>query len=174
MLDSETVIQVPHDATVTRVRGKKQVEVHDRRVSVSMRDRGVEIVFFFDDLSGEGPVREIRLLPDKENLSPHVLRRLMPQSALYARYARAAMQFKAGEAREALKALRDLGSTRRGLGDDLYRIVAHNYMALLADGERYPVKALAGMHYVSEPTASRWIKGARERGYIPDREAVPA
>lgn len=170
MQDRDTRIRHPHAATVTRAGGKKRVQVHDPRVSVTMKTRGCELVIFFDDLSGEGPIREIRLLPDTATLEPSVLRQFMPRAPLYAQYARAAIKFNRGEVRESLMALRDVGATRRGLGEDFYRQVARQYAELVAEGERHPVKALAEMNYVTISTASRWISGARNRNLIEERE----
>jgi hypothetical protein len=131
-----------------------------------MHDRGCQLEFFFADLAGEGPVLEIRLLPDAKDLTAAQLRELMPQAAPYIRYARAAIKHDRGEAVEQLAALREIGTTRRGLPDEFYRLVASNYRALLAEGEPHPVKALAAMHSVTISAASRWISEARRRGHI--------
>jgi transposase len=64
--------------------------------------------------------------------------------------------------------LREIGTTRRGLGDEFYRLVAQSYRAFAAEAEPYPVKALAEMHHVVISTASRWINEAKRRGYIDD------
>ena len=48
-----------------------------------------------------------------------------------------------GDAQTALEALRQIGRPGRGLSDDFYRLVAQQYKALVAEGEKYPVKALA-------------------------------
>jgi hypothetical protein len=137
-----------------------------------MKDRGCELVLFFSDGSGDGPVLEMRLLPDSETLEPRTLRQFAPQAPLYASYARAAMQFRHDEAGSALMALRQVGATRRGLGNEFYKVIARSYAALVDEGERYPVKALAEQNHVVISTASRWIKEARRRGYI--TEAVNA
>ena len=42
---------------------------------VVIKDRGCELVLVFPDMSGEGNIRELRLLPDAEELEPRVLRR---------------------------------------------------------------------------------------------------
>jgi hypothetical protein len=72
------------------------------------------------------------------------------------------------------QALRDLGSTRRGLSPDHYRQVADQYAWLLAEGEKHPVKALGEMHHVTISAASRWIKEARRRGLIDEKETDDA
>ena len=153
MLDSETVIRHPHSRS-------------DPRTSVTMNDRGCELVLFFADAGRQGPVLELRLLPGADELAPHVLRRFLPQAPLYVRYARAVMTEQHEDWLATSRALRDLGSTRRGLSDDFYRLIAGNYRALLAEGERYPVKALSEMHHVTISASSRWIKEARRRGLI--------
>jgi hypothetical protein len=153
VLDSETVIRVPHSDD-------------DPRISVSMKTHGCELVLFFDDLGRQGPLREFRLLPDSEELEPRVIRQLAPQSPLFLKYARAAMSANEDDWVGTLWALREVGATSRGLGDEFYRLVGHNYTALVDEGEQHPVKALAEMHHVVISTASRWIKEARRRGYI--------
>jgi hypothetical protein len=153
MLDSETVVRTPHSKA-------------DARTSVSMKDRGCELVVFFADPGRQGPVLEFRIVPGEEELAPHALRRFMPQAPLYVTYARAVMSDKEGDWLATSKALRDFGSTRRGLTDDFYRLVSGNYAALLAEDEKYPVKALSEMHHVSISAASRWLTEARRRGLL--------
>jgi transposase len=63
-------------------------------------------------------------------------------------------------------ALREMGATKRGLGDYVYRVVAESYKAIVLEGEQHPVKALAEMHIVDISTASRWISEAKRRGLI--------
>lgn len=153
MLDAETVIRSEHARD-------------DKRTSVTIKEHGLELLLFFDDLSGEGPLRELRLLPAEEQLEPKVLRRFAPQSPLYLQYARAAIQVKREDMRSALLGLRAVGATRRGLGADFFKIIATNYEALIAEGEPHPVTALAAMHSVTISSASRWIKEAKQRGLI--------
>jgi hypothetical protein len=155
MLDRDTVVYGPG----SRPDG-------DPRVCIEMHDRGCQLEFFFEDLAGDGPILEIRLLPDAKNLTPGSLRELMPQAAVYTRYARATIKHQRSEAAEHIAALRELGATRRGLPPEFYRRVASNYRALVAEREQHPVKALAAMHSVTISTASRWISEARRRGYI--------
>lgn len=169
MRDRDTVIRTPHDATVTRVAGKRRVEVHDPRTSVTMKEHGCELVLFFDDLGRQGPVREVRILPDTKNLEPRTLRQLLPKAPVYIQYARAAMSDNVEAWRSSAQALRKVGATRRGLGEDFYRVIAESHAALLAEGEPHPVKALADMHQVGISTASRWIKEARRQGLIAER-----
>lgn len=156
MLDSETIIRWQHDPDT------------DPRTSVSMKTHGCELVLFFDDPGRQGPLRELRLLPDSAELEPSVVRRFAPQAPLYVQYARAAMTDDDEGWVGSLQALREIGATRRGLGDEFFKVVARGYTALVAEGEPHPVKALAEMHHVVISTASRWIKEARRRGYIQD------
>jgi hypothetical protein len=157
VLDSETVIRAPHSDD-------------DQRASVSMKTHGCELVLFFDDLGRKGPLRELRLLPGSEELEPWAVRRLAPQAPLYVQYARAAMSADEEGWVGSLWALREIGATRRGLGDEFYKLVGRNYAALIEQGERYPVKALGEMHHAAISTASRWIKEARRRGYIEEAD----
>jgi hypothetical protein len=166
VLDSETVIRTPHDTTVTRTGGKKRVRVNDPRTSVSIKDRGCELVLFFDDPGRQGPLLEVRLLPATDELAPHVLRQFLPQAPLYTQYARMVMTDNQGDWLATATALRDMGSTRRGLSDDFYRLISRNYASLRAEGEKHPVKALSEMHHVSISAASRWLTEARERGML--------
>jgi hypothetical protein len=62
---------------------------------------------------------------------------------------------------ERMRELRAAGATRRGLGDEFYRLVAE-----VIRGKPYPVAALAEMQAVDRSTASRWISGARSRGLL--------
>ena len=169
MLDAETVIRKPHDdreAAPSR-RGsaahRRAAKYLDPRVSVTMKTENVELQLFFDDLSGEGPVREVRVLPEEGTLEPSVMGRLGPRMPMYVSYARAAIQMDQENAAAAAEGLRASGTTRRGLGPDFYRLVANQYNALVAEGEPHPVKTLAEMHHVTISAASRWIKGARQR-----------
>jgi hypothetical protein len=155
MLDSETIIRWGHSKD-------------DSRTSVSMKTHGCELVLFFDDPGRQGPLRELRLLPDSAELEPSVIRQFAPRAPLYLKYARTAMTDDRETWAGSLQALREIGATRRGLGDEFFKNVGRNYSFLLAEGEPHPVKALAEMHHVVISTASRWIKEARRRGYIED------
>jgi hypothetical protein len=139
--------------------------------TVVITDRGCQLVLRFaaGDVMGEGPVQELRLLPDTETLEPKVLRRFAPQADLYLAYARSAMRiFKEGaeDYRAAAQALRDVQGPGRGLSPEFYRLVAKTYDALIAGGEQHPVKALSEKHHVTISAASRWLKEARRRGLI--------
>lgn len=163
MLDSETVIRFPHSGTVTRKNGKTIRKTIDPRTSVTIKDHGCELVLFFegDDLSGKAPLLEVSVRPDHGTLlKAHAL---MPRLPLYLTYARAAMAGRQEDAGKSLKALREAGKGRRGLSDDFYKLVIQSYTSIVAEGELFPVKALADLHGVKISTASRWITEARRR-----------
>ena len=169
MLDSETVVRDPHHATITRTKGKRKVEVHDPRLSVAMVVSGATLTLFFPaetGWAGEADPLEIRIEPH-EGGDPFEPWRLMPKLPLYLNYARATLAHRENDIQAALHALRLFGTSRRGLGDEFYRLIAQLYESIRAEGESYPVKALAEMQPVNISTASRWIKEARCRGFLP-------
>jgi hypothetical protein len=126
-----------------------------------IKERGCSLTLHFS-----GPERGKRLDPAKA-------RELIPELDLYLATARAALAWEIKDFREAVEALQQVTRPGRGYPDDHYRIVAKKYNALVAEGEAYPVKALAAMYpgrtHIS--TASRWITEARRRGYLPPKEA---
>jgi hypothetical protein len=103
-------------------------------------------------------------------------RHFFPQVNLYLAVARASMSWDFGDARAAAELLRQIGRPGRGLSDDFYRLIAGQYKALVAEGERHPVKALAAIQpgKTNISTASRWIKEAKRRGLIDAEEASDA
>jgi hypothetical protein len=170
MRDRDTVIRFPHASTVSRKGGKKHVEVHDPRCSVAMLEGGVKLTLFFPEesgLSGDAEPVEIRLEPhDSQPFDPW---RLMPKLPLYVSYARASIAWRFDDAGRALRALREIGTTRRGHDDGFYKAVGELHAALVDHGEPHPVKALAEMQPVDISTASRWISEARRRGYLREK-----
>jgi hypothetical protein len=165
VLDTETVVRVPHDAVARVKDGKKRVDVRDPRVSVEMHDQGCTVLLFFESMALDAQLLEVRILPDAPVFEPFSV---MPRAGLYARYARAALAHKHGDAEAALRALRGAGATRRGLSPEFYRQIAEQYNGLIAEGVRHPVKTLAEMQHVKISTASRWITKARELDYLKD------
>ena len=167
MLDAKTEIRIPHDATKTRKNGRTETRIDDPRVSVTMHEQSAAITLFFDRdraLAGDAPLLEVRLSPAASGtFEPW---KLMPQLPLYLRYARASLAGRDADVMAALRALRQVTSTRRGLSDDFLLLVAVAYDSLVAEKEPYPVKALAEMQQVTISAASRWIKAARQRGYL--------
>ena len=139
--------------------------------------RGCRLILRFaaGDFAGEGEVQELRLLPDTKTLEPKVLRQFAPQAELYLAYARAAMRLFGPKGTPEIRhenlaasaaALRQIAGPGRGLSDEFYRTIAKNYEALTSEGEPHPVKALSEIHHVTIGAASRWVKGARDRGLI--------
>src|SRR5690349_17253960 len=115
---------------------------------VILRLHGAELVLALP-ASGEGELLELRLLPGFEPLTPTVLRRFMPRAPLFLECARRLLQHRFDDAEEAMRALREIGATRRGYSDDFIRIIGKEHRALVAEGERYPIKALAEAHSVA-------------------------
>jgi hypothetical protein len=149
------------------------------RTKVSIKHRpgslfsGLELQLFFEEYAGEAPLREVRVLPDDGDeaaVELRVLRRLMPQADLYLALARAAIRWDYEDLEGAVKALREVGRPGRGLPDDFYRAIAESYASLVAEGEPHPVKALGEKHHGSISAASRWLKEARRRGFVPPKE----
>jgi hypothetical protein len=171
MRDRDTVIRHPHEANVTRKGGRKHVDVVDPRVSVSMQEAGATVTLFFDPErahAGDAPLLEVRLTPPENGeFAPW---RLLPKLPLHTRYARASLTWEHEGAAAALRALQAVDERRRGLSDDRLRAVAEIYEGLVAEGERYPVKALAALQHVDKSTASRWITAARRRGFLETKE----
>jgi hypothetical protein len=139
--------------------------------------RGFRFVLRFEDgdLAGEGPVQEIRLLPDTQPLEPGVLR-LIPSSSLYFGLARRHMELfghpewteeRWRAFREAFEAFRSVAGPGRALPDGFYRLLGKQYELMVDGGEEHPVKGIADLHTVKISTASKWLKEARRRGYLP-------
>lgn len=136
-----------------------------------MHEQSAVITLFFHPesaLAGDAPLLEVRLSPTAgDTFEPW---KLMPQLPLYLRYARASLAGQHGDVMSALRALRQVTSTRRGLSDDFLRLVATAHDSLTAEGEPYPVKTLAEMQHVTISAASRWISAARQRGFLGEKE----
>jgi hypothetical protein len=171
MLDRDTEIRHPHDSTVSREGGRKQVRGDDPRVSVSMQEEGATLTLFFDPetaWSGEAPLLEVRLSPTiSGTFEPW---RLLPTLPHHLQYARASLARDRGDIAAALKALQRVNSPRRGLDDEFLRDVGAYYKQLIYEGERYPIKALAAMRHVDKSTASRWVAAARAHGFLQTSE----
>jgi hypothetical protein len=167
VLGDNTVIRNPHEVVVTRKAGRTHRDKVDPRVSVAMQEEGATLTLFFDPetaLSGDAPLLEIRLTPTAGGeFEPW---RLLPNLLLHVQYARAELAWDRDDASAALRALRQVSTTRRGLSDDFLGTVARLYDALIAEGEKYPVKTLAAAQHVDISTASRWVSAARARGLL--------
>ena len=159
MRDKDTLIHVPHSPD-------------DDRISVRMVESWATITLFYPGetgMSGDEQPVEIRVEPPPQgDFTPW---HFAPRLPLYLKYARAAILWDDADAVVALRALREVGSTRRGLNDDFYERVAESYKTIQAAGEPYPVKTLAKLNSVVISTASRWITEARRRGHLPPAEA---
>lgn len=68
----------------------------------------------------------------------------------------------------ALKRLRGAGRKPARLTDDFYRLIAADYEAHRQAGG-HPGRELAAKHHADPGTVSRWIKAARERGFLEDK-----
>jgi hypothetical protein len=148
--------------------------------TVVIKHRGLRLVLRFapGDFAAEGDVQELRLLPDAEALRSKALRRFAPAAELYLAFARAHLRKWGPEGtpetrREnlaaAADALREIAGPGRGLTDEFYRTIATTYEALVAEGEPHPVKALSENNHVTISAASRWVKEARRRRYLPKK-----
>jgi hypothetical protein len=140
--------------------------------------QGIKLVLRFapGDLAGEGALQELRVLPDTSQLEPRALRRFAPQAELYLSFARAAMRILGSPESEpwesfraAAQPLREIAGPGRRLSDEFYRQIARTYEALTDEGEPHPVKALSEIHSVTISAASRWVSGARDRGFLPPK-----
>lgn len=132
---------------------------------------GMRLRMLFKDWTGEGDVLKLRIAPaaKKGSLRPEMMRYLGQRYPVLVEHARASLAGRKGDATAAVRALRAAGKTARGLGDQHYQLVAEQYVTLVKNGERAPIKALAGLNHVTISAASRWVKEARRRGYVPDR-----
>ena len=168
MLDRNTVIRDRHIPAKAGKDGKRHGPDPDPRTSVTMQDDGATVTLFFDPgtaWTSEALLLEVRLTPP-ESGEPFEPSRAMVRLPLHIRYARASLRHDRADKVAALRALRDVDVTRRGLSNDLLRAVALTYDSLIAEGEPHPVKALAAMHGVNKSTASRWVSAARSRGFL--------
>ena len=52
------------------------------------------------------------------------------------------------------------------LDEDWYRMIAAEYRHHVEERDPAPVTAIARSHQVTPSAASRWVKGARERGFL--------
>jgi hypothetical protein len=145
--------------------------------------QGLKLVARFapGDLAGKGPVQELRVLPSGAPLESRALRRFAPKAELYLNFARSAMRILGSPEGESLESYRDaaeplrrLRAPGRRLDDNHYKGVARDYETLVAGGELHPVKAISQMHGVTIGAASRWLSGARERGFLPAKGVTNA
>ena len=152
------------------------------RVSVTVRDErnGWPLVLYFAH-GGDGPsFLGFQVLTEQEasvdigsetGLDPASFARLARTLPMYVDYARAEIEWNQGDRGKALTAMREAGKSRRGLPDRFYREIAAEYLDLVASGDPHPTKSIAETHGpIHKSRASRWIKEARVRGYIPEEK----
>jgi hypothetical protein len=159
MSSYETTVRMPHSAD-------------DPRCSVSIPTEGVELVIYFEDPSGAGEVLEVQIKPAALAITPAVMSHIGRNFVTFVDYARASVQWRREDVAEAVRALRGLGKTKRGVPDELLRTIARQYDSLRAEGDPHPNKTLAQMHWVAPSTSSRWVKEARRRGYLATEPAT--
>jgi hypothetical protein len=56
---------------------------------------------------------------------------------------------------------------RRGHPDEHYRDVAERYRQLRSEGVTNPTATIAAERFANHNTVAGWLRGARERGYLP-------
>lgn len=105
---------------------------------------------------------------ENAGLDPASFKRLARTLPMYVDYARGEIQWQYGDRAQALTALREAGRGRRGLPDRFYREVAADYIQRIGEGDPHPIKSIAEARPADKSQASRWVKEARERGYIPE------
>jgi hypothetical protein len=152
-------------------------------VRVHIQEGGGEIVLHFADMSGEGDVLAVEINPRRApdsldewdstkvrrtrgSVDLDAVRRFGRNYALYIEYARAAITWDREGSTTALRALRDVGRTRRGLNPDFLSPIATEYRAEVSAGNSQPLKTLAERHFVDVSTVSRWIRRCRELGLL--------
>jgi len=130
---------------------------------------GCELHLHFAARSGDSPLVGVELKPAKgDSLDPVFARYFMPRLDLFLAVARAALDWDFGKVREAGEKLRAVNRPGRGLSPEWLRYIADEYKALVAGGEKFPIKALTAIHQPVHPSAvSRWVSKARDSGYLP-------
>src|SRR4051794_9822587 len=93
-----------------------EAEFPDGPPTAVLRHNGVrlELRFAPGDFYGEGPIDELRLLADVDELTPRVLRRVAPDAELYLAFARSAMRL-LGPEDDAVTRQRRLGEAAQAL-----------------------------------------------------------
>ncbi len=99
-------------------------------------------------------------------LDPVTVQRVADRYAEYVEYARAALAFQ-HSAKVAPSQQARGTNRRRELTDDFLRTIAAEYQAWKS-GRGRAVTQIATAHGVQTSTASRWVKAARNAGYIAD------
>jgi hypothetical protein len=128
----------------------------DRGVVEQMRNIGCEF--------GEAPPsndEEALAIPELTMLS---LRRVIERYPHWVALARQQLAFEEERKGDLAAGVKRPKPAR--LDRDWYRMVAAEYRHHQEAGEPAPVSAIARSHQVTVSAASRWVKGARERGFM--------
>jgi len=140
-------------------------------VEIPDSSNAFRLVLYFAHLGADAPFLGFQVAADEATdvgLDPQAFAQLASSLPRYIAYARAFVEWR-DDWPALVEALRlEAGKTRRGLPDTFYRLIAAEYDARLAAGERHPIKAIAAARPVDKSRASRWVKEARNRGYIED------
>jgi Helix-turn-helix domain len=96
------------------------------------------------------------------------LQRIANNYGTYLEIARQALVLDRVGVTGALQRLRGAGRKPARLTDDFYRLIAADYEAHRQAGG-HPGRELAAKHHADPGTVSRWIKAARERGFLEDK-----
>ncbi len=141
-----------------------------------LTEHGCELHLHFASTKGDAPLVGVELKPAKgTRLDPVFARYYLPRLDLFLAPARAALDWDFGKVREAGEKLRGGNRPGRGLSPEWLQYIAAEYQALVDEGEKHPIKALAARYQPVHPSAvSRWVKAARNRGYLPPKKADDA
>jgi hypothetical protein len=150
--DSKTIVD--HDP---KRRPRVHVTIHDSRNPWPLR-------LYFGSFGANAPFLGFTVLANRE-LDPRSFAQLARNLGHYVEYARALVRWDRGGGARALDALRQAGQSR-GLPDRFYKAIADEYIELVEADDPHPIKTIAEARPVHKSRASRWVKEARQRGYI--------
>jgi hypothetical protein len=152
----------------------------DPRTTVTIREPGTPWPLLFHFLRGEKsevlpvgfeigerfePIREGETI-EFEPLDPAAVVRVASNYGAYAALAEQAIALNEGGIEEAIKLTRGPGKKPARLTNDFYRLIAADYTQRRKAGTTSLLKDMAESHHADESTVSRWVKRARELGYI--------
>lgn len=158
--DAETTVRFP---------GRDDV---DQRLRVEIQPASLPpLVLYFESPAAAAFVGlEIGSPFHDRELAPATVRRIASQLDLLVKYARATVAWNRDDSVEALRMLKAIGATKRGMPREFFAGIANEYRARLAAGEQHIVKAIAEAHSVTPSAASRWLKSARGHGYLKEEQ----
>lgn len=108
---------------------------------------------------------------DVPEIDPEVLERIALSYPRYLRAAQGVLEWDQPNVDLELARLRRAGRTRRGLSKEFFRRIAADYEAQVRNrGKHGAVAAIARANHANPSTASRWIRRARELGFIESTE----